>query len=34
MEDNYIQITKENQYYKDALQSMQKQLQNVLEIKR
>lgn len=34
MEENYLEITKENQYYKDCLISIQKELQAVLEVKR
>jgi hypothetical protein len=34
MEENYLEITRENQYYRDCLQSIQKELQGVLEVKR
>lgn len=30
MEENYLEITRENQYYRDCLQSIQKELQTVL----
>lgn len=33
MEQNYTQIANENQYYKDTLQNIQKELQTVLELK-
>jgi hypothetical protein len=34
MEENYLSICKENQYYKDCLQGIQKEMQTVLDIKR
>jgi hypothetical protein len=34
MQDNYQEITRENQYYRDCLQSLQRELQAVLEVKR
>ena len=33
MEDNYTQIANENQFYKDTLQNIQKELQTVLDLK-
>lgn len=33
MEENYTQIANENQFLKDTLQSIQKELQTVLELK-
>lgn len=33
MEENYTQIANENQFYKDTLQNIQKELQTVLELK-
>lgn len=34
MEENYLEITKENQYLKDCLQGVQKELTSVLELKK
>lgn len=34
MEENYLEITKENQYLKDCLQGVQKELTAVLELKK
>lgn len=34
MEENYLEITRENQHYRDTLQSIQRDLQAVLEVKR
>ena len=34
MEENYLEITRENQQLKDTLQGIQRELQNVLDVKR
>ena len=34
MEENYTDIVNENQFYKDTLQNIQKELQTVLELKK